>query len=104
MIREWIIFAICLGLGGHLALGIVLHAPDLWSVRNAGLNGLLAGIAIYIFVQAARALWCGVHGICILAMTRKLDVVGVDSVQVLADMLISHYLQGFTQAEARQQE
>lgn len=57
MVREWIIFAICLGLGGHLALGLILHAPDLWSWQNAGLRGLLVGLAVYGTVQAARSLW-----------------------------------------------
>ena len=46
--------------------------------------------------QAARALWGGVHGICILAITHKLDVVGVDSVQDLTQSLMDNYLRGFT--------
>ena len=46
--------------------------------------------------QAARALWGGVHGICILALTDNLGVAGVDSVQDLTQSLISNYLKGFT--------
>jgi AcrR family transcriptional regulator len=46
--------------------------------------------------QAARALWGGVHGICILALTDNLGVVGVESVQDLTQSLISNYLKGFT--------
>jgi AcrR family transcriptional regulator len=46
--------------------------------------------------QAARALWGGVHGICILAITDNLGIVGVDSVQELTQLLISNYLKGFT--------
>jgi len=46
--------------------------------------------------QGARALWGGVHGICILALTDNLGVVGVDSVQDLTQLLISNYLKGFT--------
>lgn len=57
LVREWIIFAISLGLGGHLALGVVLHAPDLWTLREAGRNGLLSGLALYAAVQAARWGW-----------------------------------------------
>lgn len=45
--------------------------------------------------QAARALWGGVHGICILALTNKLDISDVGSVQSLTDSLISNYLKGF---------
>lgn len=59
--REWIIFALCLGAGGHLALGFVLHAPDLWPWSRAGLYGLLSGLVIYILVQALRFLWSRVH-------------------------------------------
>jgi hypothetical protein len=62
MVREWIIFAICLGLGGHIALGLILHAPDLWSWQNAGLRGLLVGLAVYATVQAGRSLWWVVKG------------------------------------------
>ena len=57
MIREWIIFALCLGIGGHVALGVMLHAPDLWPWSTAGFYGLLSGVAIYAMVQAARGLW-----------------------------------------------
>jgi AcrR family transcriptional regulator len=45
--------------------------------------------------QAARALWGGVHGICILALADTLGVAGVDSVQDLTKTLITHYLKGF---------
>ena len=46
--------------------------------------------------QAARALWGGVHGICILALTDNLGVVGVESMQDMTQSLISNYLKGFT--------
>lgn len=59
--REWIIFALCLGAGGHIALGFVLHAPDLWPWSRAGLYGLFSGLVIYILVQAARFIWSRVH-------------------------------------------
>ena len=59
--REWIIFALCLGAGGHLALGFVLHAPDLWPWSRAGLYGLFSGLVIYVLVQVARFLWSRVH-------------------------------------------
>lgn len=55
--REWIVFALCLGAGGHLALGFVLHAPDLWPWSRAGLYGLLSGFAIYAGVQVVRFVW-----------------------------------------------
>jgi len=52
--------------------------------------------------QAARALWGGVHGICILALTDNLGIVGVDSVQDLTQSLISNYLKGFTSYKSMQ--
>ena len=57
--REWIIFALCLGAGGHLALGFVLHAPELWPWSRAGLYGLMSGLTIYAAVQVLRFLWKG---------------------------------------------
>lgn len=57
MVREWMIFAICLGFGGHVALGLILHAPDLWSWQNAGRRGLLIGLGVYAMAQLVRSLW-----------------------------------------------
>jgi AcrR family transcriptional regulator len=45
--------------------------------------------------QAARALWSGVHGICILANTGKLDAAGIASVQELTHFLMDNFLKGF---------
>ena len=44
---------------------------------------------------AARALWSGVHGVCILAVTGRLPMAGVDSVDELAESLMENYLRGF---------
>ena len=57
LVREWIIFAICLGVGGHIALGFVLHAPNLWPWSQAGLYGLLSGLLVYVVVQGFRWIW-----------------------------------------------
>ncbi|HYQ72852.1 MAG TPA: TetR/AcrR family transcriptional regulator [Gammaproteobacteria bacterium] len=46
--------------------------------------------------QASRALWGGVHGICILALAGNLGIAGVESVQDLTNTLITNYLKGFT--------
>lgn len=47
-------------------------------------------------VKAAGALWGGVHGICMLALTGKIGVAGEVSAQDLAQTLMSNYLRGFT--------
>ena len=62
LIREWIIFALCLGVGGHLALAVVLHAPERWPWSQAGLYGLLLGVAVYAVVQVTRVCWWAFRG------------------------------------------
>lgn len=57
MMREWIIFALCLGVGGHVALGVMLHAPDLWPWSTAGFYGLLSGLGVYTLILGGRGLW-----------------------------------------------
>jgi len=46
---------------------------------------------------AARALWSGVHGICILGFDQKLEMAGGPPIQEVARSLLDHYLVGFTQ-------
>jgi AcrR family transcriptional regulator len=45
--------------------------------------------------QAARALWGGVHGICILAISDNLGAAGVESAQAITHTLMSNFLKGF---------
>ena len=44
--------------------------------------------------RAAKVLWAGLHGICSLSITGKLDTVGADSAQVLAKSFITNYVRG----------
>ncbi len=44
--------------------------------------------------EISRALWGGVHGICILALTGNLDVTGVNDVRPLLGILIDNFLCG----------
>jgi hypothetical protein len=62
LVREWIIFALCLGLGGHIALAVVLHTPERWPWTHAGLYGLVLGVGVYGAVQLVRTLWWAVRG------------------------------------------
>lgn len=57
LMREWIVFALCLGFGGHIALAFVLHAPDVWPWSRASLYGIFSGLAVYGLVQLLRFLW-----------------------------------------------
>ena len=46
---------------------------------------------------AARALWSGVHGNCVLALTGRLDVVGIENIEKTCDLLIENFLTGWIQ-------
>ena len=46
--------------------------------------------------RAARVLWAGIHGICVLALSGKLDLVKADSPEVLAISFIDNYIRGLT--------
>jgi AcrR family transcriptional regulator len=67
----------------------------MFEVVEKGFEPLAGNRSQQEITQAARALWGGVHGICILALTDNLGVAGVSSVQELAQLLISNYLDGF---------
>jgi len=76
--------------------------PDWYSIKVARgfeiLEKVLAPIASALDDQeiskSARVLWGSVHGISMLAVTGKLGVVGVDSVNELLDSLVDNYLRG----------
>ena len=68
----------------------------MFAMVEEGLEPLAKDCSRLEVTQAARALWGGVHGICILALTDNLGITGVDSVQGLTQSLISNYLKGFT--------
>ncbi|MGR9116747.1 MAG: TetR/AcrR family transcriptional regulator [Gammaproteobacteria bacterium] len=45
--------------------------------------------------RAARALWGGIHGICILSLTGKLDAVGINDVENTLILLVENFLRGW---------
>lgn len=47
---------------------------------------------------AARTLWSGVHGICTLSLTGKLDLLGGDNIENSVDLLVDSFIKGWTQA------
>lgn len=49
--------------------------------------------------NGARALWSGVHGVCLLASSGKLEVVGAQSVSALIDTLVGSFLAGYHESE-----
>jgi AcrR family transcriptional regulator len=45
---------------------------------------------------AARALWSGVHGVCVLSLNGSLGRAGVKNVQATVDMLVEHFMRGWS--------
>jgi hypothetical protein len=57
ILREWIVFALCLGLGAHVALGFLLHGESGWPTEWYGIYGAIFGLCIYVIVQIGRSFW-----------------------------------------------
>ena len=61
--REWIIFALSFGLGGHIALGLVLHNPSPERWQAMGWKVLFIGLFVYIAVQAGRSIYLAIRSL-----------------------------------------
>lgn len=48
--------------------------------------------------RAAKILWAGMHGICTLSLSGRLDTVGAESAQTLADNFIHNFITGLKHA------
>lgn len=59
------------------------------------LKGLEPGRPVDEVRLAARTLWCGIHGICILSLTGKLDAAKVEDVQKSIDLLVKSFIRGW---------
>ena len=59
--REWIIFALSFGLGGHVAFGFMLHSstPERW--QTIGWNAAFFGLFVYVAVQAGRSIFLAIR-------------------------------------------
>jgi len=59
--REWIIFALSFGLGGHIALGFMLHnsTPERW--QTIGWKAMFFGLFVYVAVQAGRSIFLAIR-------------------------------------------
>ena len=62
-IREWIVFSLCLGIGAHIVLGLILHSPELWPLKSIWVYGLLIPFSVYVIVQLGRSLWWWLRGV-----------------------------------------
>jgi AcrR family transcriptional regulator len=50
--------------------------------------------------QAARVLWSGVHGICILSLTRELDAVAIKDIEDAVALLVKSFIGGWVAGTA----
>jgi AcrR family transcriptional regulator len=65
-------------------------------VRVEKLLGQLAAESNQLEVKsAARAIWSGVHGICILSLTSSLDRVGIKDVENNIVLLVENFIRGW---------
>ncbi len=44
--------------------------------------------------RMGKVLWASIHGICVLALSGKLEIVGAESAEILAASLVDNYLKG----------
>ncbi|MEZ5690802.1 MAG: TetR-like C-terminal domain-containing protein [Rickettsiales bacterium] len=66
---------------------------ELFEIVEAPLLPLLDN-DIKLSERAAKVIWAGIHGICQLGLTGKLDTVGAESIEILTDSLIKNYING----------
>jgi hypothetical protein len=45
--------------------------------------------------QASRALWSGVHGICILSLSGKMDLLRIKSIEGTVMLLVKNFIKGW---------
>ena len=59
--REWVIFALSFGLGGHIALGFMLHnsTPERW--QTIGWKAVFFGLFVYVAVQISRSIFLAIR-------------------------------------------
>lgn len=60
--KEWMILALCLGLGAHVTLGLILHGEETGPIETYGLYGILISLSIYVVVQVGRSVWWLLRG------------------------------------------
>jgi len=46
--------------------------------------------------QAARALWSGVHGVCVLSLNGNLGRTGLENAQTTVNLLVQNFIRGWT--------
>ena len=68
------------------------HTAGMFRLVSENLRGVLPKREARDMDQTAIALWAGIHGVCMLAVTGKLQVGGPTSVQRLLDELLDRFI------------
>jgi AcrR family transcriptional regulator len=73
--------------------------PDWYASRLARLFGLVENAIMphsggdrRRARRDAKVLWAGIHGICVLSLSGKLDIVGADKTEILVNALLDRYM------------
>lgn len=82
-----------LGDDGQLPASMIHQVDSLFLRLEAQFDRLRPGQSKQQLMLSAQALWSGVHGACMLSVSGKFDVVGVDSMQAVVERLIDALLQ-----------
>jgi len=81
--------------------GLQERAARMFALVEAQLHALGVRRAGEPLRFASHVLWSGVHGVCVLGLTGRLEENDLVSVQRLADSLVTNYLAGFVGKAAR---
>jgi len=76
--------------------GYLAKVERFFTLLEGVLRGLAPARSDAEIARAARALWSGVHGVCILGLTGRLDPVSGGELELLVASLVRNYLAGFT--------
>lgn len=72
------------------------HSSRLFTLIEEALQEILPEPFPHEPAQSARALWGGVHGICILTLSGKLNLLEGDDPQTVIELLVNNYIAGLT--------
>ncbi len=83
-----------------------IRLPDDYRQQIGAMYGRLEGLLKMLAPQrspadlarAARALWGGIQGVCVLALSDKLAIEAIESLPEVADALVDNYLTGLRSA------
>lgn len=96
--RWRLLFEHVMAEGAEVPVWYLAHGERLFALLEQQLQLLAPTRAPSARQLAARAIWSGVHGVCLLAVTGKLDVVSSVREKALVESLVTHYLAGWLAA------